>query len=362
MSDAGLRTTSLHPAHLMARAKMVPFAGYDMPVQYASVIAEAKAVREAAGMFDVSHMARFRVTGSGAFDFLQHVTTNDLAKLGDREGQYSLLPNEKGGVVDDIIVYRIHADEWVLVVNAANHQKDFDWLAKHITSGVHLADETTATAMIAVQGPKARDILAEVASNPDTIRQAELFSWNETLLFGIQTVAACSGYTGEDGFELIVAAESAVPLWQALEGTGVTPCGLASRDTLRVEAGLPLYGHELSDDISPIAAGLGWVVSKSKTFVGSEEIARARKEGTRRKLQGIRLPSKRLLTPGAGVFHEGQLVGEITSGVYSPVLETGIGFAFVDAAIPLGTAVEVEVRGARESALVVSKRFLKGQG
>ncbi|MFZ4506968.1 MAG: glycine cleavage system aminomethyltransferase GcvT [Fimbriimonas sp.] len=357
MADA--LTTPLYDAHVAAGGRMVPFAGYLMPVQYASVIAEAKAVREGAGMFDVSHMARLTFRGGGVFEFLEGMTSNDISKLKDGTGQYSLLPNVTGGVVDDIIVYRIHDREFRMVVNAANHRKDVLWLQAYLGRDVDLQDETVQSAMIAVQGPKAVEIIAGLSENPDAYRNAPIFGVVSGRLGGIQCSACRSGYTGEDGYELICHDTQAVALWNLLLEAGVAPCGLGARDVLRVEAGLPLYGHELTDDLSPIAAGLGWVVSKTKAFLGSDLINLARAKGTATKLVGIQLGSKRLTAPGMEVFVDDQKVGEVSSGVYSPLLECGIAFAFVHANIELGTACELDIRGKREPATAVNKRFFR---
>ncbi len=358
MSNASLRTP-LYDRHVALGARMVPFAGYDMPVQYDSVIAESKAVREAVGMFDVSHMARLWVRGPRTIDFLEWVTANDVSKLTDRKGQYSLLPNERGGTVDDIIVYRITDQVFRMVVNAANHEKDVEWLRRHNTFGVEIEDETDRTAMIAVQGPKALETLAGLSSQPMLFEGSTLFDVLEAEIAGVPCFAPRSGYTGEDGCELVCSAEDAGRLWDALLEAGVKPCGLGARDVLRVEAGLPLYGHELTDDLSPIAAGLGWVISKTKTFIGSEPIRLARMMGTPVKLQGIQMAGKRLPLPGTKVFVEEREVGEVSSGVFSPMLDCGIAFAFVDSSIPLGTPCSLELRGKREPATIVSKRFLK---
>jgi aminomethyltransferase len=341
---------------------MVGFAGYDMPVQYASVIAEAKSVREAAGMFDVSHMARLGLVGGGVLTFLERVTTNDVSALGNGVGQYSLLPNASGGVVDDIIVYRVDEGECQMVVNAANHAKDVAWLKANNAEAVAIEDETDATFMIAVQGPAAIDTLCTKLGGVDALREAPAFGVVQTELAGIPVFAARSGYTGEDGYELIGPAGAAPELWNGLKAAGVVPCGLASRDTLRVEAGLPLYGHELTDEINPIETGLGWVVSKTKSFIGSDPINAARANGTSRKLLGVKLSSKRLMVPGMAISVDGAVVGEVTSGVYSPVLECGIAFAYVDAKVGLNTPCSVDIRGAAEPGTIVSKRFYKRAG
>lgn len=358
MTQTALRTP-LYEAHVRAGGRMVPFAGYDMPVQYSSIIAESKAVRGAAGMFDVSHMARLTFTGERVLEFLEHITTNDVSKLADRTGQYSLLPNASGGCVDDIIVYRMNLNEFRLVVNAANHEKDVAWITMQNTFDVRIEDTTDRTAMIAVQGPKAVEILKPLAERPDELGAAPAFGISEQSIAGVAVFAARSGYTGEDGYELICAAGEAVKLWDALVQAGVAPCGLGSRDTLRVEAGLPLYGHELRDDLSPIAAGLGWVISKTKSFVGADMINQARSEGTPRKIQGILLDSKRLPAPEMAVYQGDRQVGEVTSGVFSPLMDAGIAFALVDANLPLGSTVEIDVRGKRESGTLVNKRFYK---
>ncbi len=359
MSDAAMLRTPLYEAHLKLNARMVPFAGYEMPVQYASIIAEAKAVREGAGMFDVSHMARVGFIGEGITEFLEQITTNDVSKLGDGQGQYSLMPNLAGGVVDDIIVYRINEQEYEIVFNADNHQKDLNWVRQFLPDGIEMDDETDETVMVAVQGPKAREIIASLSDSPEEIRSAQLFDVRYCQIARVDCIAACSGYTGEDGFELIYPKSEAETVWNALLEAGVVACGLGSRDTLRVEAGLPLYGHELTDDLSPIAAGLGWVISKTKTFNGSEVINKAREEGTSTKLQGIKLEAKRLIAPGMKVYLGDDEVGEVSSGVVSPLLDTGIAFAFLRADIKQGTAVTIEVRGKHEPGTVVNKRFFK---
>lgn len=358
MSETLLRTP-LYESHVALNARLVPFAGYEMPVQYTSIIVESKAVREGAGMFDVSHMARLVLKGEGVVAFLEKVTSNDVSKLVDGQGQYSLLPNVSGGCVDDIIVYRFSENHFYMVVNASNHAKDVAWLHEQNAFGVEISDLTEATAMIAVQGPAARGIIASISDQPSVIESSVIFGVNHLKIGGVECFAPCSGYTGEDGFELICTDADAVTLWDALLAAGVVACGLGSRDTLRVEAGLPLYGHELEEDMSPIAAGLGWVISKTKEFNGSKFINEAREKGTESKLQGVRLGSKRLLTPGMKVFVGSEEVGEVSSGVVSPMLDTGIAFAFLRSDVKLGTECFVEIRGKMEPATVVSKRFFK---
>lgn len=340
---------------------MVEFAGWEMPVQYQSVIAEAKAVRERAGMFDVGHMARLWFRGERVLEFLEHITANDVASLEDGRGHYSLLPNDRGGLVDDIIVYRIEDGVFRMVVNAGNHKKDVDWINAQNKFGVDVQDETMSTAMIAVQGPEAGAIVAKLCPDHHKFEGLPFFGVVNTTIAGVECFAPRSGYTGEDGFELICANSDAAKLWDALLEAGVKPCGLASRDALRVEAGLPLYGHELGEDMNPIAAGLGWVISKTKPFIGSGPISEARANGTPTKLQGVRLQSKRLIAPGMKVFSEGREIGEVSSGVFSPLLDCGIAFAFLDSTIKQGTSCEVDVRGKMEPGTVVNKRFFVRQ-
>ncbi len=356
-----LQRTPLYDAHLALGGRIVPFAGYEMPVQYVGILAETAAVRTAAGMFDVSHMARLDVRGAGALAFLEHVTSNDVAKLEDGRGQYSLLPNAEGGVVDDIIVYRIADGDYRMVVNASNHAKDVAWLRGHDAFDVTIDDVTLSTFLIAVQGPKAVETVASLSSDPEAIRAAPFFGTVETTMAGVPVFAARSGYTGEDGYEITGPAASAATLWDAFLAAGVTACGLGSRDTLRVEAGLPLYGHELSDELSPIAAGLGWVVSKTKRFVGSGPINQAREEGVPRRLVGVTLEAKRLIPTGAAVTVDGRVVGEVSSGVVSPTLGKAVAFAFIDSDVPKGAACAVDLRGKAEPGEIVDKRFLKGR-
>jgi aminomethyltransferase len=361
MSADALLRTPLYDAHVRLGGRIVPFAGYEMPVQYTGILAETEAVRQRVGMFDVSHMARLDIEGTGALHFLERVTSNDVSKLEDGKGQYSLLPNAEGGTVDDIIVYRLAEDRYRMVVNASNHAKDVAWLRSHDAENVMIDDVTSATCLIAVQGPQAVEVVASLVDDADAIRQAPFFGTVNTTVAGVPVFAARSGYTGEDGYEITGPADQAEALWQALLDAGVTACGLGSRDTLRVEAGLPLYGHELSDDLSPIAAGLGWVVSKTKHFIGSDKINQARADGVPRRLMGVTLGSKRLIPTGATVSVDGKVVGEVSSGVVSPTLGTAIALAFIDAEVQKGAACAVDLRGKPEPAEIVDKRFLKNR-
>jgi aminomethyltransferase len=353
------KSTPLADSHVAMGGRMVEFAGFLMPVQYQGIMAEALAVRSGAGMFDVSHMARLKFQGTRVEEYLEWVTTNDVSSLSPGQSQYSMLPNQTGGVVDDIIVTKISQDQYRMVVNASRHQQDLQHLADQNQFGVERQDVTDETVMIAVQGPKAVSLVAGLSDREQEVLGLPFFGSMDMEAAGIPCFATRSGYTGEDGLELICSADQGPKLWGALAEAGVVPCGLGSRDTLRVEAGLPLYGHELAEDLSPLEAGLGWVISKTKSFLGSAAIAKVRAEGPARRLMGLRLPGKRLTAPGMEVFVGGDPVGVISSGVISPHLECGIAFAFLRPDVKQGTAAEILIRGKMEPCQVVNKRFLK---
>lgn len=356
-----MQRTALYDAHLRAGGRMVEFAGWEMPVQYAGIIHETHAVRQRWGVFDVSHMARAYFRGSHARAFLERLVPSDLRKVAPMTGQYTVLTNERGGVVDDIIIYELQPDEYLMVFNAANRQKDLNWFHRWRTEWgmpVEIDDQTKQTVMLAVQGPEVTAHLSELLNYPlgATPRfGATSVEWEETRLF-----AARTGYTGEDGFELIAPAAIGVRLWQALLTMGATPCGLGARDALRVEAGLHLYGHELTDDTNPIEAGLGWLVSDRTDYIGAEPIQNAKLSGVSRKLMGIRLQERGVPREGYPVLIDGQPVSVLTSGVYSPTLEQGIGMAYLPAEYATaGTPCAVEIRGKAVSAVVSTRRFLK---
>lgn len=354
-----VQQTPLADAHVKMGARMVEFAGYLMPVQYSSITAETLAVRSGAGMFDVSHMARLSFEGDRAEEYLEWVTSNDISALPEGGSQYSLLPNAQGGVVDDIIVTRASGGKFKMVVNASNHQKDVAHLEAQNQHGVTIHDHTADTVMIAVQGPKAIEILTPMASDEVSFIMTKTFGSWEGAFAGVPVSATRSGYTGEDGFELVCDAQDGERLWNTLAEAGVIPCGLGSRDTLRVEAGLPLYGHELSDEDSPLEAGLGWVISKTKSFLGSDIINRVREEGPKRKLLGVRLAAKRLPQPEMALILGEDNVGSVSSGVVSPHLEAGIAFGFVKPHVKMGQEGFIDIRGRQEPVVFVNKRFLK---
>jgi aminomethyltransferase len=355
--NSDLQRTPLAEVHPRMGARMVDFAGWWMPVQYGGIMQEARAVRQGVGMFDISHMGRFHLQGTQSIAVLENLTTNDVSALNDGAAQYSLLTNPQGGVIDDIIVYRLAADHLLVVVNAANADKDKAWILQHLPASVSLQDATAQTAMIAVQGPQAIGLVSQLFTQnlADLPRfHFTTFSWQ-----GHSVFAARTGYTGEDGVELIVDASDAQPLWNSLHQAGAVPCGLGARDVLRIEAGYPLYGHELNEDINPIEAGLGWVVSKSKQFIGAEAIRRVREQGPVRKLVGLEVEGRMVARQGYLVQVNGQTVGEITSGTFSPTLEKSIAMAFVNSEHSrVGNEVQVDMRGKPVPARIVSRRFV----
>jgi aminomethyltransferase len=334
---------------------MVSFAGYEMPIQYTSITSEHLAVRSQAGMFDVSHMGEFWIRGAGALEFLQYATLNDVSKLKEGRAQYSMLPNARGGVVDDIYLYRTGAQEYLMVLNAANIEKD--WLhLQRLAEGfaVELENASDLFALIAVQGPNAVAVMQKLTDTDLASRKK-----NDTFmgkLAGKWVRFARTGYTGEDGYELFIAPEDAQVVWEALLAAGITPCGLGARDTLRLEAGFPLYGHELTDETNPLCTPYSWVVKAQKEFFGKEVMLQVRCE---RRLVGL-LVEGGIPREGYRLLRDGREVGYLTSGTHSPVLRKGIGMGYVEAdwSEP-GTRLEAEVRGKLLAATVVEAPFVK---
>ncbi len=343
-----LEKTPLHSEHAALDGKMVPFAGYSMPVHYPPGIqAEHRAVRERAGLFDVSHMGELEVRGGEALELVQKVTVNDASGITPGRAQYSALCREDGGVLDDILVYRLE-DGFMLVVNAANREKGFRWLRKHSEGlDVQVDDRSAETALLALQGPMAQTLLAE--HTPLDLDAIGFYRFDRGPVEGVEGIVSRTGYTGEDGFELYLPAEEAGTVWRALLTHGedsVLPAGLGARDTLRLEAGLPLYGNDLDEEHTPVEAGLGWIVKEKKgEFVGRGVLARQKREGVERKLTGVRLEERGFPRPGYPVLVGGAEAGSLTSGTVSPSLGYGIGLAYlpVEASEP-DTPVEIRVR------------------
>lgn len=333
-----LKRTPLYERHVALGARIVPFAGWEMPVQYRGILAEHRAVRAAAGLFDLGHMGQVAVEGPGALDYLQYVTSNDVGQLAPGEAQYGLLPNETGGVVDDIITYRRpDASGYMVVINAANATKDVAWMQwvreKRDDLDVQVQDISDTLGMIAIQGPRAEKITQGLTETD--LSTLPPFSWHEATVGGIPLMIARTGYTGEDGFEFYPAIDQAAAIWDALleagEPAGLAPVGLGARDTLRLEARMPLYGSELADDISPLEAGLGWAVKLDKgEFIGRDAMQRMKDRRPPRRTVGFKMTG-RSGTPRSHypVQVDGEDVGHVTSGAFSPTLDANIGLALV---------------------------------
>lgn len=378
---SGLKQTPLYQEHLALNARMVPFAGWEMPVQYRSVIKEHEAVRTGVGLFDVSHMGEFFVSGPQAEAFLNRVTTNNVKKLSDGRCQYTLLCYENGTVVDDLIVSRITPERYLMVVNAANIDKDFDWLRQNNKEGAELQNVSDNKALLAVQGPKSAAVLKKLLGPLVTRLQYYHFQGgtynegtplcrlgsfppHETTAEGHLLVSR-TGYTGEDGFEIMVDRPHAVKIWRAVLEAGqefnIQPAGLAARNTLRLEAGLALYGHELSDRITALEAGLGWVVKMDKgDFIGREALLAKKEKGVRQKIAGIKLIDSGIAREHDALYYADQKIGVVTSGTYSPTLKISIALALMDSnfAEP-GTEITVDIRGKKKKAIVVKRPFYR---
>jgi len=364
-STTTLRKTPLHAVHREMGAKMVPFGGWEMPVEYAGLINEHMAVRRAAGLFDVSHMGELEVRGPGALAFLQRVTSNDVAKLKDGQAQYSALPNDSGAPLDDVIVYRRGPERFMLVVNAGNVEKDFGWLRSRGPEGCEVSDQSDAWALIALQGPLAQAILQPVTGID--LPSIAYYHFAEGDVDGHPAIVARTGYTGEDGFEIFVAPDHAEALWRRLieagREKGVQPAGLGARDTLRLEARMCLYGNDMDETTSLVEAGLGWIVSLDEAkgdFPGRAVLEAQKKDGPPRKLVGFEVTGRGIARHGYTVFLDGEPAGPVTSGSYAPYLQKNIGLCYLPAArAAAGTAVEIDVRGRNVPARVVPTPFYK---
>jgi aminomethyltransferase len=338
---------------------MVDFAGWDMPIQYSTIIEEHTAVRTGAGLFDISHMGRLSFAGTDALALIQRVFTNDAVTLAEMQVRYGLICNDQGGTRDDVLVYRWPYG-WAMVVNASNREKMLDWLEQHRGgSNVQVFDQTLQTCMIALQGPGAIALCRDLtAANP---AQVGYYQATPTQYHGKPCVISRTGYTGEDGMEMMVAADQAVELWEELVGQGAKPCGLGARDTLRLEAGMPLYGHELTEEIDPFQARLAWAVKMNKgDFIGREALARRRLDLQLRQRVGLVLEGKRIAREGAAVLAGGKDVGRVSSGTFAPTLGKAVAMAYLDPthAQP-GTSCDVDIRGKPEPARVAALPFYR---
>ena len=358
-----LRRTSLDACHEAAGGRMVPFAGWRMPVHYSSLLAEHESVRTAAGLFDVSHMGEFRVHGPDAEAYLQSLTPNDVSKLKPGRAHYSALLTEKAVYVDDLLVYRLTANEFMIVVNAANVEKDFQWMDSHRRGDIALENVSDDYALLALQGPRALEILAPLSS--ENVSAIRYYRFKTGTVAGASALISRTGYTGEDGFELYLAPEDAPEVWNRLleagEPLGLQPAGLGARDTLRLEAGMALYGHEIDETITPWEADLGWTVKLSKgDFLGRDALVENPSERRRRQLVGFEIRGRGIARQGHAVLENGEEIGRVTSGTFSPTFKKALGMAYVPTRLAAaGTALTIDVRGKSLDAMVVETPFYR---
>lgn len=359
-----MKNTALTDKHISLGAKMVPFAGYNMPVQYEGINAEHATVRNGVGVFDVSHMGEFIIKGENALDLIQRVTSNDASKLYDGKVQYSYLPNENGGIVDDLLVYRIDELTYMLVVNASNIEKDWNWIQKFNTKGAEMINISDRTSLLAVQGPKAAEALQSLTDVD--LASMEYYNFVKGTFAGIDNVViSATGYTGAGGFEVYFDNEHADVIWDAIFEAGkpfnIKPIGLGARDTLRLEMGFCLYGNDIDDTTSPIAAGLGWVTKFSKVFTNSEALLAEKEAGVARKLIGFEMIDRGIPRHDYEIVNaEGEVIGKVTSGTQSPSLQKAIGMGYIDKAMAKeGTEIFINIRNNKIKAKVVKFPFYK---
>ncbi|MBN1117524.1 MAG: glycine cleavage system aminomethyltransferase GcvT [Bacteroidales bacterium] len=360
-----MKNTSLVKQHLALKAKMVPFAGYNMPLEYSGVIKEHMAVRDSAGIFDVSHMGEFWVKGKNAIKLLQKITTNDVSKLSVGQAQYSILTNGKGGIVDDLIIYRYEDDKYMTVVNAANIEKDWEWFNSKNTYNAELENASDSMSLIALQGPKAKSILQQITDvDLDAIQS---FHFTTNIVAGEkEVIISNTGYTGAGGYEIYCYNESAGKIWDALikagEPDGLLPTGLAARDTLRLEMGYSLYGNDIDDSTSPIEAGLGWVVKfvAGKDFIDRPLLEKQKKDGVLRKLVGFEMIGRGIPRHDYELVNKSdEIIGKVTSGTMSPILQKGIGMGYIKSEYAkVGEKIFVKIRNKAIEASVIKMPFI----
>lgn len=354
-----LKRLPIHHLHVQRGAKIVPFAGFEMPVRYTSDIAEHMAVRQNAGVFDVSHMGEFIVSGPAALDLIQVVSSNDASRLQIGQAQYACLPNDAGGIVDDLVIYRLEEHRYMLVVNAANIEKDWNWIAHHNNAGAEMLNISDELCLFAVQGPHATQVLQSLTKAD--LPKIPYYHFAQHVFAGAAgVIISNTGYTGAGGFELYVPTPDAEKVWlgifRAGAATGIQPAGLGARDTLRLEMGYCLYGNDINDTTSPLEAGLGWITRFTKPFINSENLMRQKEEGVQRKLVGFKMVDRGIPRQGYALKDtSGNTIGVVTSGSQSPVLGIGIGLGYVTSAFSkAGTPLRVEVRG-RDLAVEITK-------
>jgi len=359
-----MKNTALTHIHEALGAKIVPFAGYNMPVQYEGINIEHETVRNKVGVFDVSHMGEFYLKGKNALALIQKVTSNDASVLTDGKVQYSCLPNADGGIVDDLLVYRINSEEYLLVVNASNIEKDWNWISQHNDLGVEMINSSDEFSLLAVQGPLAVKALQSLTKID--LSEIKYYTFEIGNFAGMDDViVSATGYTGSGGFELYIKNKDAEQVWNAVFKAGaefgIKPIGLAARDTLRLEMGFCLYGNDINDTTSPIEAGLGWITKFTKDFVNAEEIKRQKEEGITKKLVAFELTDKGIPRHGYEIVNEnGEVIGEVTSGTMSPSLKKGIGLGYVTKQYAKrDTQIFIQVRKKALEAVVVRLPFYK---
>ncbi|MGD9569746.1 MAG: glycine cleavage system aminomethyltransferase GcvT [Sedimentibacter sp.] len=357
-----MKTTPLYEKHVELKGKIIDFGGWALPVEYSGILLEHEAVRTAAGLFDVSHMGEITVKGEEAEKFLQFIVTNDISVLKNNQIAYSAMCYPDGGIVDDLLVYKYSNTDYLLVVNASNTDKDFEWIEGHVFSGVEVKNVSSDYAQLAIQGPQAQNILQKLVK--ENLDEIEFYHFKDNVnVGGINALVSRTGYTGEDGFEIYLASADGSKLWNMLLETGkdekLIPAGLGARDTLRFEATLPLYGHEIDKDITPLEAGLGFFVKLAKDeFIGKDTLAAQKSEGLKRKVIGFEMIDRGIPRSHYEVYADGKKIGYVTTGSFSPTLKKNIGLALIDAEYSKeGTEIEISVRNKNLKAKVIKKPF-----
>jgi aminomethyltransferase len=360
---AALKRTALNGLHKSLGAKMVEFGGWEMPVEYSGIIQEHLAVRNTAGLFDVSHMGEIEISGPRALSLLQRITSNDASRLRDFQAQYSALMHPKGSAVDDCVVHRLTQEQYLICVNAANTDKDFDWIVEHNSAGAEVRNVSSQYSQLALQGPRAAEIVAKVSSV--NLAGLKYYWFCRARFCDVGGLLARTGYTGEDGFEFYFAPGDSERVWNTLieagKSEGLVPAGLGARNTLRLEAGYPLYGHELDEDTTLLEANLGWITKLEKgEFIGRDALIEQRARGTRKKLVGFEMTGQGIARDGYDLYVASELAGRVTSGSYAPFLKKNIGMAYTSSPLASsGSEVEIEIRGRRAGARIVPLPFYK---
>jgi aminomethyltransferase len=362
-AGTALKRTALSGLHKALGAKMVEFGGWEMPVEYSGIIQEHLAVRRAAGLFDVSHMGEIEIRGPRALSLLQHITCNDASRLRDFQAQYSALMHPKGSAVDDCVVHRWTEERYFICVNAANTDRDFDWIIEHNSVGAEVRNASSEYSQLALQGPRASEIVSKVTDA--SVAGLNYYWFCGTRCCGVEGLLARTGYTGEDGFEFYFPPGDSEKVWNTLmeagRPEGLVPAGLGARNTLRLEAGYPLYGHELDEETTLLEANLGWIAKLEKgEFIGRDVLLEQQAQGTRKKLVGFEMTSQGIARDGYSVYAEGKIAGGVTSGSYAPFLKKNIGMAYVSpSVVGAGGDIQVEIRGKRAGARIVPLPFYK---